>query len=83
MSCWMSDCIWSRSVRLTSGICLEYWIKLASGLYAEIQSLPIGENGVLMGLNLGVPGTQNALSGIPFRKDTYKDILSDLRLITI
>jgi exportin-1 len=64
-------------------ICLEYWIKLVSGLYAEIQSLPIGENGILMGLNLGVPGTQNALSGIPLRKDIYKDILSNLRLVTI
>lgn len=64
-------------------ICLEYWTKLVSGLYAEIQSLPIGENGILMGLNLGVPGTQNALSGIPLRKDIYKDILSNLRLVTI
>lgn len=64
-------------------ICLEYWIKLVSGLYAEIQSLPIGENGILMGLSLGVPGTQNALSGIPLRKDIYKDILSNLRLVTI
>lgn len=64
-------------------ICLEYWIKLVSGLYAEIQNLPIGENGILMGLNLGVPGTQNALSGIPLRKDIYKDILSNLRLVTI
>ena len=64
-------------------ICLEYWIKLVSGLYSEIQSLPIGENGILMGLNLGVPGTQNALTGIPLRKDIYKDILSNLRLVTI
>jgi exportin-1 len=64
-------------------ICLEYWTKLVAGLYAEIQSLPIGESGLLLGLNLGGTAGQNVLNGIPLRKDIYKDILSNLRLVTI
>jgi exportin-1 len=34
-------------------ICLEYWLRLVAELYEEIQSLPIGESGLLMGLSLG------------------------------
>ncbi|KAJ3733053.1 CRM1 C terminal-domain-containing protein [Lentinula guzmanii] len=63
-------------------ICLEYWTKLVSGLYDEIQSLPIGESGLLMGLNLG--GTNgNILSGMSLRKNIYSDVLSNLRLVVI
>ncbi|KAG5219590.1 Exportin [Salix suchowensis] len=39
-------------------ICLEYWLKLVTELYDEIQSLPIGESGLLMGLSLGPAGAQ-------------------------
>jgi exportin-1 len=63
-------------------ICLEYWLKLVAELYDEIQSLPIGDSGLLMGLSLGgSPG--NMLSGISLRKNIYNDVLSNLRLVVI
>jgi len=65
-------------------ICLEYWLKLVAELYEEIQSLPIGESGLLMGLSLGGNGgTQNMLSGMSLRKNIYSDVLSNLRLVVI
>jgi exportin-1 len=64
-------------------ICLEYWLKLVSQLYEEIQSLPIGESGLLMGLSLGGTGSQNMLNGMPLRKTIYNDVLSNLRLVVI
>ncbi|KAJ3820851.1 CRM1 C terminal-domain-containing protein [Lentinula raphanica] len=63
-------------------ICLEYWNKLVSGLYDEIQSLPIGESGLLMGLNLG-GSNGNILGGMSLRKNIYSDVLSNLRLVVI
>ncbi|KAF8831340.1 hypothetical protein HHX47_DHR1000695 [Lentinula edodes] len=63
-------------------ICLEYWNKLVSGLYDEIQSLPIGESGLLMGLNLG-GSNGNILNGMSLRKNIYSDVLSNLRLVVI
>ncbi|KAJ3856299.1 CRM1 C terminal-domain-containing protein [Lentinula lateritia] len=63
-------------------ICLEYWNKLVSGLYDEIQSLPIGESGLLMGLNLG-GSSGNILNGMSLRKNIYSDVLSNLRLVVI
>ncbi|TFL07509.1 CRM1 C terminal-domain-containing protein [Pterulicium gracile] len=65
-------------------ICLEYWIKLVAELYEEIQSLPIGESGLLMGLSLGGSnGAQNMLNGMNLRKNIYSDVLSNLRLVVI
>lgn len=61
-------------------ICLEYWLKLVAELYEEIQSLPIGDSGLLMGLNLGGP---SMLSGVSLRKNIYSDVLSNLRLVVI
>ena len=63
-------------------ICLEYWVKLVAELYEEIQSLPIGESGLLMGLSLG-SGNQNVLNGMNLRKNIYSDVLSNLRLVVI
>ena len=63
-------------------ICLEYWVKLVSELYEEIQSLPIGDSGLLMGLSLG-GGSQSMLNGMNLRKNTYSDVLSNLRLVVI
>ncbi|KAF9818890.1 hypothetical protein IEO21_02428 [Rhodonia placenta] len=69
-------------------ICLEYWLKLVSELYEEIQSLPIGDagligdSGLLMGLSLG-GNSQNALSKLTLRKHIYSDVLSNLRLVVI
>ena len=62
-------------------ICLEYWLKLVAELYEEIQSLPIGDSGLLMGLSLG--GSQNMLNGMNLRKNIYSDVLSNLRLVVI
>lgn len=62
-------------------ICLEYWLKLVASLYQEQQSLPMGDSGLLMGLNLG--GTSGMLGGFNLRKDIYKEVLSNLRLVTV
>ncbi|KAJ7125789.1 CRM1 C terminal-domain-containing protein [Mycena crocata] len=62
-------------------ICLEYWSKLVAELYDEVQASPVGESGLLMGLNLG--GSSGSLTGIPLRKDIYSTILSNLRLVII
>ena len=62
-------------------ICLEYWLRLVAELYEEIQSLPIGDSGLLMGLSLG--GSQNMLNGMNLRKNIYSDVLSNLRLVVI
>lgn len=62
-------------------ICLEYWLKLVAELYEEIQSLPIGDSGLLMGLSLG--GNQSVLNGMNLRKNIYSDVLSNLRLVVI
>ena len=64
-------------------ICLEYWLKLVAELYDEIQNLPIGESGLLMGLSLGPNGAQSVLGGMPLRKNIYSDVLSNLRLVVI
>lgn len=63
-------------------ICLEYWLKLVAELYEEVQSLPIGESGLLMGLSLG-GGSQSVLNGMNLRKNIYSDVLSNLRLVVI
>ncbi|PPQ72087.1 hypothetical protein CVT24_008374 [Panaeolus cyanescens] len=63
-------------------ICLEYWLKLVSELYEEIQSLPIGDSGLLMGLSLG-GSSSNMLNGMSLRKNIYSDVLSNLRLVVI
>jgi exportin-1 len=63
-------------------ICLEYWLKLVAELYDELQSLPIGDSGLLMGLS--ITGSQsNMLNGMNLRKNIYADVLSNLRLVVI
>ncbi|KAJ2925230.1 hypothetical protein H1R20_g11881, partial [Candolleomyces eurysporus] len=65
-------------------ICLEYWLKLVAELYEEIQSLPIGDSGLLMGLSLGGGSSaQNMLNGMSLRKNIYSEVLSNLRLVVI
>ncbi|KAH7924554.1 hypothetical protein BV22DRAFT_1012975 [Leucogyrophana mollusca] len=63
-------------------ITVEYWSKLVAELYDEIQALPIGESGLLMGLSLG-NGSGNMLNGMSLRKNIYSDVLSNLRLVVI
>lgn len=62
-------------------ICLEYWLKLVAPLYEEVQALPIGDSGLLMGLSLG--GASALIPGINLRKNIYKDVLSNLRLVVV
>ncbi|GJJ12193.1 Exportin-1 [Clathrus columnatus] len=62
-------------------ICLEYWLKLVAPLYDEQMTLPIGDSGLLMGLNLG--GNSGMLPGINLRKNIYKEVLSNLRLVVV
>jgi exportin-1 len=64
-------------------ITLEYWSKLVAELYDEIQALPIGESGLLMGLSLGNGGGGSMLNGMSLRKNIYSDVLSNLRLVVI
>ena len=54
-------------------------------LYEEIQSLPMGDFNPLINLNLGgLNGAQGlALNGVSLRKNSYSDILSNLRLVMI
>jgi exportin-1 len=59
---------------------------LVAELYEEIQQLPMGDINPLMNLNLmgSVNGGQGlALNGVPLRKNTYSEILSNLRLVMI
>ncbi|KAF9533498.1 CRM1 C terminal-domain-containing protein [Crepidotus variabilis] len=64
-------------------ICLEYWLKLVAELYDEIQSLPIGDSGLLMNLSLGGSNGASMLNGMSLRKNIYSDVLSNLRLVVI
>lgn len=62
-------------------ICLEYWSKLVSELYDEIQQLPMSEMNPLLGLNLS--HSQAHQNGLNLRKNIYADVLSNLRLVMI
>ncbi|KAF2479970.1 CRM1 C terminal-domain-containing protein [Neohortaea acidophila] len=69
-------------------ICLEYWTKLVTGMYDEMQQLPITDINPLV--SLGVSGLQNGgapnpdiLATYPLRKHKYKDVLSNLRQVMI
>ncbi|KAF7322842.1 Importin N-terminal domain-containing protein [Mycena chlorophos] len=64
-------------------ICLEYWVKLVSELYEEISALPVGDSGMLMGLNIGSSAPQSMLGSMSLRKNIYNDVLSNLRLVVI
>jgi exportin-1 len=58
-----------------------------SELYEEIQNLPINDINPLMNLNLsgfgGSSGSGMGMNGVPLRKNTYSEILSNLRLVMI
>lgn len=65
-------------------ICLEYWSKLVTGLYEELQSMPMAGMDPLLGLNLGNGhSSAAAASGVNLRKNIYAEILSNLRLVMI
>ncbi|EAT87494.2 hypothetical protein SNOG_05103 [Parastagonospora nodorum SN15] len=65
-------------------ICLEYWTKLVSELYDEMQALPITDMNPL--LNMGIatgPRDSNMMANYPLRKNKYTEILSNLRTVMI
>ncbi|KAF2794351.1 hypothetical protein K505DRAFT_374711 [Melanomma pulvis-pyrius CBS 109.77] len=68
-------------------ICLEYWTKLVSELYDEMQSLPANDQNPL--LNMGISATNGGardpaiLANYPLRKHKYAEILSNLRTVMI
>ncbi|KAF2004834.1 hypothetical protein P154DRAFT_616597 [Amniculicola lignicola CBS 123094] len=68
-------------------ICLEYWTKLVSELYDEMQSLPITDINPL--LNMGIASVNGGardpamLANYPLRKHKYQEILSNLRTVMI
>nr|POE52105.1 exportin-1 [Quercus suber] len=70
-------------------ICLEYWTKLVSELYDEMQQIPITDVNPL--INMGLSGMSanggapnpSALASYPLRKHKYGDVLSNLRQVMI
>lgn len=68
-------------------ICLEYWTKLVSELYDEMQALPITDMNPLlnMGLTSANGGARDPaiLANYPLRKHKYAEILSNLRTVMI
>ncbi|CDR36929.1 CYFA0S01e05644g1_1 [Cyberlindnera fabianii] len=72
--------------------CLDYWSKLVSSLFQEVQQLPAHELSPLMQLGYGnalsstsAGGAPNPelLAKFPLRKHIYSEILSQLRLVVI
>ncbi|KAF2461640.1 CRM1 C terminal-domain-containing protein [Lineolata rhizophorae] len=68
-------------------ICLEYWTKLVSELYDEMQQLPIGDMNPLVGLGGLANGAgmrdPSMLPNYPLRKNKYADVLSNLRVVMV
>ncbi|KAF1988072.1 hypothetical protein K402DRAFT_419916 [Aulographum hederae CBS 113979] len=71
-------------------ICLEYWTKLVSELYDEMQQLPVTDMNSL--LNMGVSSAMangggardpGMLANYPLRKHKYTEVLSNLRTVMI
>jgi len=69
-------------------ICLEYWTKLVSELYDEMQQLPITDINPL--INMGLSGLSNGggrdtgmLANYNLRKNKYTEVLSNLRTVMI
>ncbi|KAG7810452.1 hypothetical protein KL921_002947 [Ogataea angusta] len=66
--------------------CLDYWSKLVSGLYQEIQTLPLQDASPLMQLQYNTRGgalNPEILRNYNLRKNIYSDILSKLRVVMI
>ncbi|CAF9913414.1 MAG: Exportin-1 [Gomphillus americanus] len=69
-------------------ICLDYWQKLVSELFDEMQQLPITDLNPL--INIGISGLSNSgapnpeiLKNYPLRKHKYDQVLSSLRTVMI
>jgi exportin-1 len=66
-------------------ICLEYWTKLVSELYDEMQALPITDMNPLLNMGISTTGARdsNMMANYPLRKNKYTEILSNLRTVMI
>jgi exportin-1 len=69
-------------------ICLEYWTKLVTELYEEMQQAPISDMNPLIGLGSMQGLSNGSRSGGLFqntalRKDKYNDVLTSLRSVMI
>ncbi|KAF2100803.1 hypothetical protein NA57DRAFT_74400 [Rhizodiscina lignyota] len=70
-------------------ICLEYWTKLVSELYDEMQQLPIGDINPLINMGMGAAMSNGGardpamLMNYPLRKHKYSEVLSNLRQVMI
>ncbi|KAF2759610.1 hypothetical protein EJ05DRAFT_303808 [Pseudovirgaria hyperparasitica] len=65
-------------------ICLEYWTKLVSELFDEMQQLPISDINPLitMGIN-GSASQASMMANYPLRKHKYAEVLTNLRQVMI
>lgn len=65
-------------------ICLEYWTKLVSELYDEMQSVPVNEMTPLMGMGFGsLANGGGREQNTNLRKHKYSEVLSNLRTVMI
>jgi exportin-1 len=70
-------------------ITLEYWTKLVSELYDEMQQIPISDMNPLLGLsglangNAGGARDPSLLANYPLRKNKYHEVLTNLRTVMI
>jgi exportin-1 len=70
-------------------ITLEYWTKLVSELYDEMQQVPISDMNPLLGLsglangNAGGARDPSLLANYPLRKNKYHQVLTNLRTVMI
>lgn len=67
-------------------ICLEYWNKLVSELYDEMQSMPVSDMHSLGSMQVGGlanGGLSSAESSFEMRKKQYRDVLNNLRIVMI
>jgi len=64
---------------------LEYWTKLVSELYEEMQQAPVTDmNSLLLGNMSGLSNGSSLFNpNLPLRKDKYRDILHNLRSVVI
>jgi exportin-1 len=63
---------------------LEYWMKLVSELYEEMQQAPVSDmNSLLLGNMTSMSNGSSMFSNLPLRKDKYREILSNLRRVVI
>lgn len=72
-----------RRRKLTRPSCLEYWSKLVTDLYEETAALPMTEPLLSLNLGSGFPGAAGGYPGANLRKNIYRDVLSNLRMVMV